>query len=272
MRHFSFSSETVTMKILRLLIFLTFCSLVLSGQPISWLSHLEKNYIEATAAVIGGTIIYFRGGRDCPYHREKNSANNSSLLDSGSGCSVPSTSSSPPTGTIPKGRDVSKTEIRNKATEENDDEEKKGPCIIIVRDLSNKHPIFIKNSEVLIPKSGLLQFLKNEQFEVDCVQSKFKNGKKTKTIICDGNNKYKVDGQPGDVSDFNNCGSGILLSRSDSGICVGGLMINMVFKLNDNQGRNWKNFTLFSSCYDLHSKSPNYVHYKLYGEAFGEFN
>lgn len=52
-----------------------------------------------------------------------------------------------------------------------------------------------------------------EQFEVDCVQSKFENGKKTKTIICDGDNTYKVDGQPGDVSDFNKCRNGISLTK-----------------------------------------------------------
>ena len=142
---------------------------------------------------------------------------------------------------------------------------KKLPCIIEVNELSNQHPNFIQLfSAIIIPKKGVIQFVENEQFQVDCVQSVFSNGMKIKNVTCDGNNKYIIDGIIVDLSAFNKCKEKIKVTEVQGEPCLGGVMTDMVFNLP--KGR----FKLYSACYDINSLSTIYVHYKLYGKAFGE--
>ena len=142
---------------------------------------------------------------------------------------------------------------------------KKLPCTIEVNKLSNQHPNFIQLfSVIIIPIKGVIQFVENEQFQVDCVQSEFSNGMKIKNVTCNGNDKYKMDGKIVNLSAFNKCKERIKVTEVQGEPCLGGVMTDMVFNLPN--GR----FKLYSACYDRRSLSTIYVHYKLYGKAFGE--
>ncbi|CAO1425139.1 unnamed protein product [Diamesa tonsa] len=151
----------------------------------------------------------------------------------------------------------------NSETEEEKKERKKRKrgCKILVRDLPVNHPIFIEFSDVIIPKRGVMQFLINEHFEVNCVQSKFSNGGASKNIKCIGNDEYQIDGDSRivDVSAFNRCIKRIELTQVDGAYCPGGVMKHMGFQM-PAVGF----FELYTSCYNMKTSSTIYGRYLLY--------
>lgn len=125
--------------------------------------------------------------------------------------------------------------LSNIETEEETQKKKrrKKGCEIFVRDLPVNHPIFIEFSDVIIPKRGVMQFLINEQFEVNCVQSKFSNGDVSKSVQCVGNDEYQVAGDTRivDVSAFNRYIERIELTQVDGAFCHGGVTKHMGFQM-----------------------------------------
>ena len=113
-----------------------------------------------------------------------------------------------------------------------------------------------------------MQFLIKEQFEVNCVQSKFSNGVVSKNVQCIGNNEYQIAGDPRivDVSAFNRCIKRIELTQVDGALCPGGVMKYMGFRMSSIGF-----FELYSSCYNMKTSTTIYGRYLLYGKAFGEF-
>lgn len=162
--------------------------------------------------------------------------------------------------------------ISNMVARINDEEEEKEKakvCLINVGLLPKEHPNFIQVSEMLIPIKGFLLFGKNDRFEVDCIDSNLANRSyKFLNVICKGDNKYIVNGQTVDVSEFNKCEKRIKVKEVNVGVCSGGVLIDMVFKWSSILKS--ESFKLYSVCYDQTSSSAIYVHYKLYGIGFGE--
>ena len=130
----------------------------------------------------------------------------------------------------------SESETENEKEKKKKRKKRKKGCEIFVRNLPVNHPIFIEFSDVIIPKQGVMRFLINEQFEVNCVQSTFSNGFKvsSKTIQCVGDDEYQIVGEPGPpvgVSAFNSCIKRIELTQVDGAFCNGGVMKHMGFQM-----------------------------------------
>lgn len=148
---------------------------------------------------------------------------------------------------------------------ETENKKKKEGCKIFVRSLPMTHPIFIQFNNVMIPIKSVLQFKEKESFQVNCVQSTFLNGVSSKNVQCVGNDKYKIDGLPVDVSAFNSCKKQIKLVQVIGKPCPRGNMVHMIFHTP------LVNFELYASCYNMKTKSTIYGRYLLYGKAFGKF-
>ncbi|CAO1426447.1 unnamed protein product [Diamesa serratosioi] len=140
-------------------------------------------------------------------------------------------------------------------------------CEISVRDLLFKHPIFLKDTKVIIPINGQLRFHLGDRFQVNCVNSNFPDGVKGKTVECTGKDQFsvEVDGQKNvkSLSDFNSCTDEVKLSPVKGINCDGGYLMHMRFLIESNGY-----FDLYSSCYDETKVSTIYNNYILYGKAF----